>query len=112
MRAQLADTLADWPADQKGEEMAKRLTARLHLLTVREVMNARDGEHSDGGGLTLRCNGDNAAWVFRYTAASGKRREMGLGSCQRNNAQAAGASITQARELAAKARAMLSEIPP
>lgn len=81
-------------------------------MTVREVMNARDGEHADGGGLLLRCSAGNAAWVFRYTAATGKRREMGLGSCQRHNAQAAGASIRTARESAAKARAMLAEVPP
>lgn len=82
------------------------------LLSVREVMNAREGEHRDGGGLILRCSGENAAWVFRYTAATGKRREMGLGTCERSNAQAAGASIRAAREAAAKARAMLAEVPP
>lgn len=67
MRALLADWLADTLAEPVGEEMKRRLASRLHLLSVREVMNARDGEHSDGGGLTRRCNGDNAAWVFRYT---------------------------------------------
>lgn len=72
MRALLADWLADTLAEPVGEEMKRRLASRLHLLSVREVMNARDGEHSDGGGLTLRCNGDNAAWVFRYTAATGR----------------------------------------
>jgi integrase len=82
------------------------------LLSVREVMNARDGEHRDGGGLLMRCSGENAAWVFRYTAATGKRREMGLGTCERNNAQVAGASVRAAREAAAKARAMLAEVPP
>ena len=60
--------------------MAKRkLAARINLLTVREVLNARAGELSDGGGLLLRCAGENASWVLRYTAPSGKRREMGLG---------------------------------
>lgn len=82
------------------------------LLSVREVMNAREGEHRDGGGLILRCSGENAAWVFRYTAATGKRREMGLGTCERSNAQTAGASIKAAREAAGKARAMLGEVPP
>lgn len=33
--------LADWPADQKNEQMAKTLAARLHQLTVHEVRNAR-----------------------------------------------------------------------
>lgn len=93
--------------------MAKtRLPARIHLLSVREVLNARDCEISDGGGLLLRSTDLNATWVYRFTAVTGKRREMGLGTCQRHNAQVAGASLTQARVLAAKARAMLAEVPP
>ena len=59
--------------------MATRLLgAKLNLLSVRDVLNARDKELSDGGGLLLRCAGPSAAWVFRYTSA--ERREMGLGS--------------------------------
>lgn len=93
--------------------MAKRrLAARIHLLSVREVLSARDGDLSDGGGLLLRCSGTGATWVFRFTAPTGKRREMGLGTCRRHNAQAAGVSLTQAREFAAKARAMLADVPP
>lgn len=93
--------------------MAKRkLAARINLLTVREVLNARTGELSDGGRLLLRCTGENASWVLRYTAPSGKRREMGLGACARQNAQAAGVSLTQARDLATQARAMLAAVPP
>ena len=66
--------------------MATRLLgARLNLLSAREVLNARDRERSDGGGLLLRCAGPRAAWVFRYTSTSGKRREMGLGACVRHN---------------------------
>ncbi len=38
----------------------------------------RDGELFDGGGLLLRVKEGRAKWVFRYTAPSGKRREMGL----------------------------------
>jgi hypothetical protein len=93
--------------------MAKRkLAARINLLSAREVLNARDGELSDGGGLLLRCPGERAAWVFRYTAPSGKRREMGLGACERQNAQAAGDSLIQARAVATTARAMLATMPP
>jgi integrase len=93
--------------------MAKRkLVARLNLLTVREVLNATEGELSDGGGLLLRITGSYAAWVFRYTAPSSRRREMGLGSCDRQSAKAAGASLSQARELAGKAREMLASQPP
>ena len=71
--------------------MATRLLgAKLNLLSVRDVLNARDKELSDGGGLLLRCTGPSAAWVFRYTSATGKRREMGLGACAHHNARAAG----------------------
>jgi integrase len=79
---------------------------------VRDVLNARDKELSDGGGLLLRCSGANATWVFRYTSATGKRREMGLGGCARHNARAAGESLTLARDLAAKQRAVLAAEPP
>ena len=93
--------------------MATRLLgAKLNLLSARDVLNARDKELSDGGGLLLRCSGDRATWVFRYTSATGKRREMGLGACARHNARAAGESLALARNLAAKARALLAENPP
>jgi integrase len=93
--------------------MATRLLgAKLNLLTVRDVLNAREGDKSDGGGLLLRCSKQRAAWVFRYTSATGKRREMGLGPCARDNAKAAGESLTQARSAAAKQRALLAADPP
>ncbi|MGH9255255.1 MAG: tyrosine-type recombinase/integrase [Vicinamibacterales bacterium] len=93
--------------------MAKRLlAAKLNLLSARRVFNAREAELSDGGGLLLRCFGAQAAWVFRYTSAAGKRREMGFGTCARHSPQAAGESLTLARSLAAKARAMLASTPP
>lgn len=85
----------------------KRLPARLHLLSVRAVQTAGDGDHSDGGGLLLRIRGGSATWVFRYTAATGKRREMGLGAAHRSNPAQAGQGLTSARELAAEARALL-----
>jgi integrase len=78
--------------------MAKRrLAAKLNLLSSRQVLNARDAELSDGGGLLLRCADGQAAWVFRYTSPAGKRREMGLGTCSRHSPQAAGESLTLAR---------------
>jgi hypothetical protein len=93
--------------------MAKRLlTPKLHLLSARQVCNAREAELSDGGGLLLRCSGAQAAWVFRYTGAAGKRREMGLGTCARHSPQAAGESLGLARKLAAQARGMLANNPP
>jgi integrase len=39
-----------------------------------------DGWHADGGNLYLFVRGDSRAWVFRFVAPDGKRRNMGLGS--------------------------------
>jgi hypothetical protein len=93
--------------------MATRLLgAKLPLLPAREVLNARDSELSVGGGLLLRCSGPRAAWVFRYTSATGTRRETGLGACMRHNARVVGEGLALARELAAKQRALLaSDLP-
>lgn len=91
---------------QGNQTMAtrQRPTAKLHLLTARQVMAAKDGDHSDGGGLLLRVRAASAAWVFRYTAPSGRRREMGLGAARRGSAEQAGATLTAARDLAHQAR--------
>jgi integrase len=88
----------------------RRLPAKLHLLSVRQVQTAAQGDHSDGGGLILRVRPDaGASWVFRYTAATSKRREMGLGVAHRANATQAGASLTDARELAQRGRTLLQQ---
>lgn len=116
--------------------MAKRkLATRINLLSTLEVLSGEIGEKkrsprkqprppewaeyelSDGGGLILRLQRPTAGseisvWVFRYTATSSKRREMGLGVCYRQNAQAAGKSLSRAREAARNAREMLASIPP
>jgi integrase len=73
------------------------------------VQAAGDGDLSDGGGLLLRARGESASWVFRYTAASGRRREMGLGICHRGSVAQAGTSLTGARESAHKARELLRQ---
>ncbi len=39
-----------------------------------------DGWHADGGNLYLFVRGDSRAWVFRFVAPDGMRRNMGLGS--------------------------------
>ena len=57
----------------------KRIVSNLYQLTVREVLAAPEGDTSDGGGLILRIRGQSACWVLRFTAATGRRREMGLG---------------------------------
>lgn len=104
MQRLLADKLADKIC---GGLMRKRHESRLHLLSVRQVQTAGEGDHGDGGGLLLRVRGDSAQFIFRFTAPSGKRREMGLGTCQRSNAALAGISLTMAREFAAGARAQV-----
>lgn len=81
--------------------------AKLQLLSTREVQAAGDGDHSDGGGLLLRVRGASSSWVFRFTAPSGRRREMGLGVAFRNTTKAAGESLTTAREAARQARDLL-----
>jgi integrase len=90
----------------------RKLAARIHLLSVREILTLKVGDHSDGGGLILRVQEDRANWVFRFTSPSGRRREMGLGACQRQNSQMVGESLRNARENARKAREMLTTIPP
>jgi integrase len=77
------------------------------LLTARQVLAATDGDCPDGGGLVLRVGGGSASWVFRYTAPSGKRREMGLGPAYRASVAQAGESITSARDAAHAARELL-----
>lgn len=87
----------------------KRTAAKLHLLTAREVQAAKDGDHSDGGGLLVRVRGESCSWVFRFTAPTGRRREMGLGIVHRGSPQQAGASLTAARDAAHKAREQLRQ---
>ena len=79
----------------------------LHTLTPLEVKNAGEGEHFDGGMLFLRVRYGRCNWVFRYTAPNGRRREMGLGQCDRVNLKQAGASLVLARDLAHEARQLL-----
>lgn len=87
----------------------KRTAARLHLLTVKQVQAAKDGDHSDGGSLLLRVRGESSAWIFRYTSPAGKRREMGLGVAIRGSAAQAGDSLSNARKRAAEARQVLQD---
>jgi integrase len=85
----------------------KRIVSNLHQLTVREVLAAPDGDLSDGGGLILRIRGQSASWVLRYTAVTGKRREMGLGVARLGSNAQAGDSLVNARKNAGKARDLL-----
>jgi Arm DNA-binding domain len=75
-----------------------------HLLSARQVQVAREGDTFDGDGLILRVRDGRAAWVLRYTAPTGKRRELGLGGADRASIEEAGASLTRARKAADEAR--------
>lgn len=86
-----------------------RSSARLHLLTVKQLQAAGEGDHGDGGGLLMRVREASCSWVFRYTAPSGRRREMGLGPANRANAAACGDTLTTARKLAHEARDQLAQ---
>lgn len=79
----------------------------MHLLTAREVMVARIGDHADGGGCFLRVKEGSASFVMRFTSPSGRRREFGLGACNRSSLAAAGKSLTDARDAAEEARRLL-----
>lgn len=87
----------------------KRAATKLHMLTAREVQAAGQGDHGDGGGLSLRVQGTAASWVFRYTDPTGKRREMGLGVAYRGSTAQAGDSLKTARNLASDARDLLAK---
>lgn len=89
--------------------MAKRIAAgTLRRLSTRQIQTAGEGDHADGGNLLLRVRDGRAGWIFRYTAADGRRREKGLGSCHRNNAADAGQSAMDARGAADRVRALLA----
>src|SRR5262249_8206470 len=66
--------------------MAKRSyrrPPRLNRLTRRDIANAKDGEHCDGGGLYLSVtnNGAGKSWLFRWKhRATGRDKYHGLGS--------------------------------
>jgi len=77
--------------------MAKHLE-----LTARKVDTLGTGFHADGGNLYLRVKDTGArSWVFRYQA-SGKVRELGIGSKDDR-------TLAKARELAAKMRTALAD---
>lgn len=74
----------------------------LYKLTARTVAGLKEpGRYSDGGNLYLTIGNGGRSWVFHYRdRATGRMREMGLGS-------AATVSLQEARQKAADARAML-----
>lgn len=82
--------------------------AAIHLLTDKHLQEAGNGDHADGGGLSLRINGISAKWLYRYTAPCGKRRTMALGIAIRTGTKRQiQSSIDSAREVAQEARSLL-----
>ncbi|MCA3216418.1 MAG: tyrosine-type recombinase/integrase [Burkholderiales bacterium] len=72
------------------------------------VHKARDdGLLADGGGLYLCVRGASATWLMRYTAADGRRREMGLGTAERSTIALSAESLARARRDAADARDLI-----
>jgi hypothetical protein len=81
----------------------------IHFLTARQVQAAGAGDHADGGGLVLKVRDGRARWRLRFTNPAGQRRALGLGAVHRDSLAAAGASLSDAREAADKARKLLRE---
>ena len=50
-----------------------RSATRINLLTAKQVLSARDGDFTDGGGLLLRTAGAHASWVFRSSRREAPR---------------------------------------
>ncbi|WP_426220080.1 Arm DNA-binding domain-containing protein [Methylobacterium sp. NFXW15] len=75
----------------------------INRLSARTVQTLTEpGRHADGDGLYLVVDeGGGRRWVYLYRLA-GRRREMGLGPLRT-------VSLAQARDLAAKARALASQ---
>lgn len=96
-------------ATKATKKATTKAASPLHLLAARQVLNAGEGDLMDGGGLLLRVGERNASWVFRYTAPSGKRREMGLGAAHRGSLEQAGETLTAARDAGHRAREMLRQ---
>lgn len=68
---------------------------KLAAIALKKLGN---GWHADGGNLYLFVRDKSRSWVFRYTAPSGHRRNMGLGSLD-------AVGLARARELAKQHRA-------
>lgn len=83
------------------------MATTIHRLTALQVQQAK-ADCDDGGGLVLRVKTNGAAWAWRFTAPDGRRREMGLGPCQRQSQRVAGESLERARTLVTEARGKLS----
>ena len=84
--------------------MTDNRTRSLNRLTSLKVARAkRPGMYADGGSLYLRvAPGGSKQWIFRYTAPSGRVRDMSLGAVHTF-------SLAEARERAADARKLRAD---
>ncbi|MEQ1768501.1 MAG: integrase arm-type DNA-binding domain-containing protein [Devosia sp.] len=75
----------------------------IHKLSDPAVKAAKlPGRYSDGGGLYLNVSARGArSWLFMWTPAGGKRREMGLGGYPAVTLARARAKASDCREIAA-----------
>lgn len=87
----------DKSLNSSGEKAKPKRNHELNRLTALEVRTLGEGWHADGGNLYLFVRGASRAWLFRYTAPDGKRRNMGLGGYP-------AVSLATARKEAAKLR--------
>ena len=84
-------------------------------LSLGQILEVGDGDHTDSNGLTLRVRASAASWVFRYTSPvhAGRRREIGLGAACRNDREQAESAARNARALAMEfAAAVIKGIDP
>jgi len=87
----------------------------IHKLTEKEVSNQRTpGRYGDGGGLWLYVGqkvsaASGKSWVFRWTPAGGKRRELGLGGYPTVSLASARTRARECREAVAEGRNPLAE---
>jgi integrase len=56
------------------------MDSSINRLTERQVRDAQEGRHADGGYLFLVVRGASKSWVVRGPRTNGKRIEAGLGS--------------------------------
>jgi hypothetical protein len=77
------------------------MIGKLTALKIERIK--KPGTYGDGGGLYAQASGPaTGSWVFKYTDADGRRREMGLGSFDTYG-------LAKARELAHECRKLVAE---
>lgn len=78
-------------------------------LRTLQITHAKEGLHSDGGGLYLQVSkGGGKSWIFRYQIR-GRRRAMGLGSLIDVSPAQARARAEELKQIARKGRDPLEE---